>query len=160
MSAIIHGSPLIITRVFDAPRELVFDACTDPKHLVHWFGQPKGATMPVCKVDLRVDGVLHYCVLAPDGQTIWGKGFYREIRRPEKLVLVSYFSDPNGNIVDVPGLPHESIMKFTFDDVEGKTRLTVQHDGVEQASPENQSLYKLGWNESLDRLTDTLWEMS
>lgn len=160
MAATIRGLPLVISRMFDAPRELVFDACTDPKHLVHWFGQPKGATMPVCKVDLRVGGVLHYCVLSPEGQTIWGKGIYREIDRPTRLVLVSYFSDPNGGIVDIDGLPHESVITLTFEDLEGKTKLTVQHDGLEAASAANQSFYKLGWNESLDRLADALWGLS
>lgn len=148
---------LVITRVFDAPRSLVFRAWTQPEHLVHWWGQPNGATMPYCKVDLRVGGALHYCVHLPEGQVIWGKGVYREIIEPERLVFADYFSDEQGNVIEPPpGLPKETLIISTFDEHRGQTKVTVEHIGVEQASERNQELYRQGWAESLDRLAGRL----
>lgn len=148
---------LVITRVFDAPRSLVFKAWTEPEHLAQWWGQPKGATMPVCTVDLRVGGTIHFCVKQPDGNTIWGKGIYRQIVAPERLVFLHYFSDEHGNIVDPPpGMPKESVITATFTERDGKTTVTVEHAGVEQTPPEMQQAYQMGWGESLDRLAADL----
>jgi len=147
----------VITRVFDAPRSLVFKAWTQAEHLVNWWGQPNGATMPHCKVDLRVGGVLHFCVKLPDGNVIWGKGIFREIIEPERLVFLDYFSDEHGNIVEPPpGSPKESLITATFVERNGKTTVTVEHGGVEQTAPEMQQAYRLGWGESLDRLAEDL----
>jgi uncharacterized protein YndB with AHSA1/START domain len=148
---------LLITRVFDAPRALVFQAWTKPEHLAHWWGQPKGAAMPYCKVDLRIGGTLHYRVQLPEGEIIWGKGIYQEIVEPERLVFSDFFSDEEGNIVDPPpGLPKETLVIATFEEHDGKTKVTVEHRGVEQASEHNQALYQQGWAESLDRLAERL----
>lgn len=148
---------LVLTRMFDAPRDLVFRAWTQPEHLVHWWGQPNGATMPHCRVDLRVGGALHYCVHLPDGQLIWGKGVYREIVEPERLVFADYFSDEQGNVVEPPpGLPKETLVIATFEEHGGKTKVTIEHVGVEQASEQNRQLYRQGWADSLDRLAARL----
>ncbi len=76
---------LVITRVFDAPRDLVFKAWTEPERLMRWWG-PKGFTTPFCKVDLRPGGVFHYCLRSPEGRDVWGKGVYREIVEPERII--------------------------------------------------------------------------
>jgi uncharacterized protein YndB with AHSA1/START domain len=78
------GSPeegLALTRLFDAPRELVFAAWTDCEHFARWWG-PKDFTTPHCSIDLRPGGRMHYCMRAPDGQEFWGLGIYREIVSP------------------------------------------------------------------------------
>ena len=152
------AKPLVITRVFDAPRSLVFRAWTEAEHLSKWWGQPKGATMPYCKVDLRVGGILHFCVALPDGNKIWGKGIFREIVRPERLVFLDYFCDEQGNIVEPihPGLPRETVITATFVEHGGKTTVTVEHAGVEQTAPDLQQAYQQGWGESLDRLAEDL----
>ena len=72
---------LIITRVFDAPRELVFKAWTEPEHFVRWWG-PKGYTTPSCTIDLRPGGVMHHCMRSPEGREVWTKGVFREIVVP------------------------------------------------------------------------------
>jgi uncharacterized protein YndB with AHSA1/START domain len=69
-----------ISRVFDAPRDLVFKAFTDPEHMKHWWG-PKGFTVIKSEMDLRVGGIYHYDLRGPDGSTMWGKFVYREILR-------------------------------------------------------------------------------
>lgn len=148
---------LVITRTFDAPRALVWKAWTEPEHLVHWWGQPKGATMPVCMVDLRVGGVAHYCIKTPDGGTMWARNIFREIVEPERLVFDMDFSDEHGNVVDPPpGLPGHSLITATFAERDGRTTVTIVHAGVERASAENQTNYQLGWGESLDRLAERL----
>ncbi len=78
---------IVITRVFDAPRGRVFNAWTDPEHFERWWG-PNGFTTPVCKVDARAGGILHYCMRSPEGRDFWGKGVYREVVEPERIVYV------------------------------------------------------------------------
>src|ERR1700739_5045499 len=75
---------VIITRIFDAPRELVFKAWTDPKHVAQWWG-PKGFTNPVCELDVRVGGAIRIHMRSPDGSVYPMKGEFREIVPPERL---------------------------------------------------------------------------
>src|SRR5438309_11815285 len=87
----------VVGRVFEAPRELVWQAFTEPERMQHWWG-PKGFTVIASKMDLRPGGIYHYGMRAPDGSTMRGKFVYREIVRPERMVLVNFFSDEPGNI--------------------------------------------------------------
>src|SRR5687768_16632849 len=93
---------LIAERTFDAPRELVFDVWSDPKHIAQWWG-PKGWTLPVCKMDFRPGGVWHYCMRGPEGEESWGKAVYQEIVKPERIVYIDAFADAQGNAVE--GMP-------------------------------------------------------
>lgn len=79
---------LVISRVFDAPRTLVWKAWTDPKHVMQWWG-PKGFNNSSCESDLRVGGTFHLNMSAPDGNTYPCKGIYREIKEPEHIVYDS-----------------------------------------------------------------------
>lgn len=118
----------VISRIFDAPRDLVFKANTDPKHLMHWWG-PKGFTMLTCTVDLRPGGMFHYGMRAPNGAEMWGKLVYREIVAPERLVVVVSFSDAQGGITRHPLSPQwplETLSKSTFVAKGGKTELTIR----------------------------------
>jgi uncharacterized protein YndB with AHSA1/START domain len=93
-----------ITRVFDAPRELVFKAQTEAEHLSKWWG-PKGYTMLVAKLELRPGGTFHYSMRSPEGHEMWGKFVYREIVAPERIVFVNSFSDESGATVRAPFAP-------------------------------------------------------
>jgi uncharacterized protein YndB with AHSA1/START domain len=84
--------PFVITRVVDAPRDLVWRVFTEAEHLRRWFG-PKGFTMPTCTLDLRPGGIFHYQLRAPDGTELWGKWLFKEIVPPERLVVIVSFSD-------------------------------------------------------------------
>lgn len=95
------ASEFTITRVFDAPRQLVWDAWTQAHRLAEWWG-PKGSTMKVAKLDLRPGGTFHYSMATPDGHEMWGKFIYHEIAPPQRLVLVNSFSDAAGNVVRAP----------------------------------------------------------
>ena len=152
---------LVISRVFDAPRELVFKTWTEPEHFVRWWG-PKDYTTPFCKIDLRPGGVMHHCMRSPDGRDIWSKGVFREIVVPERLVLTDSFADAQGNVVPAahygmsPDWPLEALVTVTFDEHAGgkKTKLTVRHAGIPPGADRDGA--QQGWSESLERLAEYL----
>ncbi|MBY6036624.1 SRPBCC domain-containing protein [Fictibacillus nanhaiensis] len=119
----VDGNVIIFERVFDAPRELVFQALSKPEHLSNWWG-PKNWSLPVCKMDFREGGSWHYCMESADGEMkSWGKTFYKEIVEPEHIMLEDYFSDEEGNINEnMPGTK----VTLTLTELEGKTKL-VNH---------------------------------
>jgi uncharacterized protein YndB with AHSA1/START domain len=143
---------LVITRIFDAPRELVFKAWIDPKHVAQWWG-PKGFTNPVCELDVRPGGGIRIHMVAPDGLVIPTTGVFQEVVEPERLVFItSGFVDEAGN----PGL--EVLNTVTFVEHNGKTKLTLQAVVVKSVPAVAASLAGMeqGWNESLDRLAESL----
>ncbi len=139
---------LVITRIFDAPRDLVFKAWVDPKQMAQWWG-PKDFTNPICELDVRPGGAILIHMRGPDGVVFPMKGQFREIIDPEHLVFTSSaFEDEAGN----PQL--ESLTTVTFAEHEGKTKLTL-HVIVTQAAPGVAGALAgmaVGWNQSLDRL--------
>ena len=148
-----------ITRVFDAPRELVWKAWTEPERFMQWWG-PKGFTSPVCKIDLRVGGKYLSCMRSPEGKDYWSTGVYREIVEPERIVCTDSFADEEGNVVPAtyygmsPDFPLEMLVAVTFEEHEGQTKLTLQHVGI--PAGENSDLAEAGWNESFDKLAENL----
>lgn len=150
---------IVITRVFDAPCELVFKAWTDPERLMRWFA-PKGCEMPFCRIDLRIGGVFHYCMRMSEGRDIWGIGIFREIVEPERIVYTDAFADADGNQVPPThyGLsashPAQTTVTVTFAEHGGKTRLTLQHSIPD--STEEREGTKQGWMQMLDRLAEAL----
>ena len=102
---------IVLTRVFDAPRELVFEAMTKPEHVVHWFG-PHGWTLSVCEIDLRPGGRWRYILQGPDAREMGMSGVYREIARPERIVSTESFDD----------YPGESVNTVTLVEKEGRRR--------------------------------------
>ncbi|MGQ0796280.1 MAG: SRPBCC family protein [Methanobacteriota archaeon] len=150
---------LVLARVFDAPRERVWKAWTEPAQFERWWG-PKGFTVPACTIDLRVGGKYLYCMRSPDGKDYWGTGVYREIVPTKKLVATDSFADAKGNVV--PGthygmsadFPREMLVTVTFEDLGAKTKLTLRHTGF-PAGPDR-ALAEQGWSESLDKLVASL----
>src|SRR5262249_23784304 len=118
----------VISRVLDAPRDLVWKCFTDPEHMKQWWG-PKGFTVVKSEMDLRPGGTYLYALQPPGGAVMWGKFTYREIVPPTKLVFITCFSDENAGITRhpmAPTWPLESMSTFTFDEVPGgKTKFTV-----------------------------------
>ncbi|MBO0862133.1 MAG: SRPBCC domain-containing protein [Chloracidobacterium sp.] len=119
----------VITRVFDAPRKLVWKAWTEPERLMRWLG-PKYFTSPSCKIDLRVGGKYLFCMRSPEGQEFWNTGVYREIVEPEEILVT-----------------------VTFEEHDGKTRMTLRLVGL---PPEMGEMAGAGWNCSLDKLADAV----
>ena len=142
---------LVITRVFDAPRELVFKAWTESKHVAQWWG-PKGFTNPVCELDARAGGAMRIHMRAPNGVVYPMTGVFEEITAPERLVFISSALDENGNsMFDVRNT-------VSFAEQRGKTALTVQARVIKATAQAPQYLkgMEAGWNQSLDRLGDLL----
>jgi uncharacterized protein YndB with AHSA1/START domain len=147
---------MVVSRVFDAPRELVWRAWTDPKYVMQWWG-PKGFTCPSCTMDLRVGGKFHICMRTPDGQEFWNGGEYHEIVPHEKIVSEMYFSDSQGNKVEPAeyGIEHEAIDGAydvtTFEYLgNGQTKLTfIGNEAMEEAKESGQLE---GWVEILEKV--------
>lgn len=140
----------VMERIFDAPRELVFKAFSECKHLTHWWG-PKGWTLPVCQMDFRPGGIWFYCMRGPAGEDACGKATYREIVEPERIVYTDAFADMAGNILE--GLP-EIVVTLTFTEHGGKTKLTNQALFASVADKETTLAMGMveGLTETLDRL--------
>jgi uncharacterized protein YndB with AHSA1/START domain len=138
---------LVITRVFDAPRELVFRAWTDPQHMARWWG-PKDFTNRVEKMNVRPGGVWRIIMCAPDGAEYPSQGIYREIVPPERLVFTNDAVDKDGNVII------DGFTTVTFDDQDGKTKLTLQTRGVAMVGYAANYLkgMEMGWMQTLDRL--------
>jgi uncharacterized protein YndB with AHSA1/START domain len=152
----------VISRRFDAPRETLFRAFTEPASMQQWWG-PKGFTVVKAAMDLRVGGTYHYALRAPDGSTMWGKMVYREITAPARVVWINSFSDEAGGTTRhpmAPTWPREMLSTLTFDDDAGGTRLTLtwsplDPDAMERATfdaPVSHESMRMGWTGTLDQL--------
>lgn len=152
----------IVSRTFDAPRESIFKAWTEPKLMSQWFG-PKGFKGEAVKMDLKPGGTYLYNLTSADGNKMWGKAVYREITKPSKLVWVNSFSDPQGGINRHPmnpTWPLEMLTTVTFDEEGGKTKVTVRWSPL-NTTPEEQKTFnesfasmEQGWAGTMDQLTD------
>ncbi len=143
---------LILERIFDAPREGVFKAWTEPERLAEWWG-PRGWTLPVCKIDLRPGGVWHYCMRGPNGEESWGKAVYREIVEPSRLVYADAFADAEGNTI--PGMP-EMVITIELTEHEGKTTVLSRTEFATAA--EKQSILDMGVLQGITETWDRLDE--
>lgn len=150
---------LVIERVFDAPRELVWKAWTDPEMFKRWWG-PKGFTTPMAKIDFRVGGVWHTCMRSPEGQDMWSTGVFREIVPMERIVTTACPSDAEGNVVSAAhsGMPEDAPLEMlwavTLEDVGGTTKMTLRHEGL-PAGPMRDGAGQ-GWRSSFDKLAEAL----
>jgi uncharacterized protein YndB with AHSA1/START domain len=117
----------VFNRTFDASREDVWAAFTQPEHLQHWWGPP-GASIEVARHELRPGGMFHYRMKFPDGRAMWARFIFREIATPERLVWLNGFSDERGGLTRnpwAPTLPLETLNTVTLAEQGGKTLLTV-----------------------------------
>ncbi|MBX7146338.1 MAG: SRPBCC domain-containing protein [Alphaproteobacteria bacterium] len=152
-------SNIVITRIFDASPDLVFKAWTNPDCLKHWWG-PKNFTTPFFTVDFRVGGIFRYCMRSADGKDFWGRGLYKEIIVPEKIVYLDGFTDEEGNLVSAKhyGLssdwPLETLVTLTFVSDQGKTKFALEHANM--ILGKERDMTEAGWGEMLDRLEDYL----
>jgi uncharacterized protein YndB with AHSA1/START domain len=159
------GQEFVISRMFDAPGDRVFEMWTKQEHLMKWFG-PKGSTMPVGKLDLRVGGTFHFQLRSADGQEMWARFVFREIDPPQRLVWVHSFSDPAGNLARcpfIPTWPMELLTTVTFDSQQGgPTLVTIRWSTLNATDVERQTFaaahgsMQQGWTGTFDQLADYL----
>jgi len=131
-------SQLVISREFNAPRELVFKVWTDPTHFAKWWA-PKGANLNIAKFDMVPGGMCLYSMKMGDAPEMWGRFVYREIVRPEKLVFVNSFADKDGNITGNPWMPvwpAEILNKLALTESNGKTTLTLKGGPINATAEE------------------------
>lgn len=151
---------LMLNRVFNAPRELVWKMWTQPEHMAKWWG-PHGYTAPTVKIDLRKGGTMLTCMRAPDGKDGWFGGVYEDVTPPERFVLRHYFCDANGNklapaaVGFPPDFPDEMTMTVTFTDLGDQTKVTVHQTMPKQLL--DGGAYT-GWSQSFDKLAAILGE--
>lgn len=171
-----NNDGITIERIFDAPRELVWKAWTDPDMVKKWWG-PEGFTAPSIKVDLRVGGKYVFAMHGPAGsewdRTMYSAGEYKEIVPNEKLVVTDYFSDENGNMIapsdegQDSNFPRVMTVTVLFEEVEGgppgsetsKTKLSIIYpkpETEEQIEALLKSGMKEGWQSSLNKLEESL----
>jgi uncharacterized protein YndB with AHSA1/START domain len=139
---------IVMTRVFEAPRRLVFDAWTKAEHVVHWFGR-RGWTLPECEIDLRPGGTYRYVMRAAGQKDVGMRGVYREIVRPERLVVVEGFDDfPD----------HEAFITASFIEQDGRTTVTSRIVYATEAARDAVVAMGMpeGAGETLDRLAEHL----
>jgi uncharacterized protein YndB with AHSA1/START domain len=137
---------VVMTRVFDAPRRLVFDALTKPELLKRWFG-PRGWSLVVCEADLKVGGAWRWVLRGPDGRDMGMRGVYQEITPPERLVSTESFDD----------YPGESLNALILSEEDGKTTFTIT---VRYASQEiRDAVIKSGMEHGAAECYDKLAEM-
>lgn len=140
-SARAAGEDFVISRVFDASRDLVWQAWTEAKHLAQWWG-PKGCTIRVVKLDFRPGGIFHYAMQWQSGHDMWGRFIYREIAAPERLVFVNSFSDADGGITRAPfkdTFPLEIANTLTLSEQDGKTTLTLRGGPINATEEERKT---------------------
>ncbi|HEX4266311.1 MAG TPA: SRPBCC domain-containing protein [Steroidobacteraceae bacterium] len=152
------------SRIFDAPRKLVWKAWTTPEYIMKWWG-PKDFTSPVCRIDLRVGGRFTYSMHAPDGKVFYNGGEFREIIPLTKIVWLFYFADADGNRVSPAhyGFPDEdregNIDEILFEDCgNGQTKLTYTRNDP-TASKEEQEGAAAGFAQIFDKFAAVVAEL-
>jgi uncharacterized protein YndB with AHSA1/START domain len=153
---------IVIERVYDAPRERVFEVFTQPEHLRKWWG-PKGIDITVSEFDAQPGGKFFFGERGPDGATVYNTGVVREIERPSRLVFALHFADADRNRAAPPpfsGLPanwdDDIVTSVTFTAEGQRTRLTIRvQSGFTAAWGEGA---RVGWAEALDKLGEAIAE--
>lgn len=135
------------TRVFDAPREFVWKAWTDPELMRKWAA-PRGFTITHQTGELRPGGVWRACMRSPEGVDLWLGGSYVEIMPPQRLVFTHVWDEDGGQPA------HETLVSVTLEDVGGKTLLTLHQQDFK--SRESRDGHEAGWDECLDILAKVL----
>lgn len=160
---------LKIERVFDAPVDLVWKAWSEPEMIKKWWG-PKNWSSPEAKIDFKVGGKYLLAMRGAMGPgqpeiTTWSSGTYKEILPMKKIVALDHFADEHGNQIHAStyGLPEsfpmESEITINFEDLDGKTKLTVYYPSIEGIEGPMLSNMTQGWNQSLDKLQKNLQEL-
>lgn len=142
-----NSEELIITRTFNAPRELVFSAFAKAENLAKWWG-PKGFEIAVSQFEFKPGGVFHYSMTSADGFVMWGKSFFQEIVAPERISFINGFSNEQGDVTRPPfedAWPQEILNSFTFSEENGQTILQLSVVAI-NASNEEKATFESGFS--------------
>lgn len=163
-----NKSELVIEKVFDAPVAKVWEMWTTSEGMKKWWG-PNDFAGSVTKLDFRVGGRNISCMEAlidmgtiKKGQKMYGTGIYKEIIPLKKIVVTDSFSDEKGNVIDatseygMTGFPLEMLVTVTFEDLGGKTKVTLTHSGIKDISDADRVNMEQGWSQSFDKMDEAL----
>lgn len=146
---------VVIERIFEAPVALIWQMWTRPEHFKKWYG-PKGFTVPVAEMELRVGGKRLVCMASPDGSMrMWTTGEYTEIVPNERLVYTESPADEDGNPVSpaamgMPeGYPATTVVTVSLEELGGRTKMVMRHAGVPAESGAGG-----GWEQAFDKLAE------
>ena len=154
----------VISRSFDAPRDLVWEAWSEATQMQSWWG-PKGCAIEVATFEFRPGGFFHYAMNFPDGSSMWGRFLFRDIKQGECIVWLNSFSNEGCGITRAPfdaAIPLEILNEVTFASKAGKTLLTLRARPHGAAPNEVQAFEAMfsslneGYGGTLDRLATTL----
>lgn len=136
---------LVVTRIIDAPRSLVFKAWTQPEHIARWWG-PQGFVTIGCDMDIRIGGRFRFGMRSPQGTEHWKVGLYRDIVEPERIVFTFAWENADGT----PG--HELLTVVSFAEHGTKTKLTL-HQAVFETTAWRDD-HRTGWTSCLERFAE------
>jgi len=154
-----NKNDLLITHLFDAPREIVFNAWTDPEKLKHWYA-PDGCSIEFKSIDVKKGGQFHSVIYDPVHGDCWIKGIYQEIIIPEKLVFSMILSNEQGDIVSASTAgksdewPEAILTTVTFTAIGKQTKVTL-HQTVDESEAKKTGAYQ-SWFSMFDRLQTVL----
>ena len=157
-------NPFTTTRIFNAPRQLVWDAWTTQEHLQKWFTPPAFGGGK-SELDFRPGGTYHYSMITPDGQTWWGKWIFQEIHPIDSMTIITAFSDEAGGIHRHPlaeNWPLRTLSVSTFEDMGDKTKLTLNWQPYEATDEEIEAFNSAhdsmnqGWSGTMAQLDEYL----
>ncbi len=160
--------PFVLTRIFDAPREAVFEAFTIPECFCHWWG-PKGCSVDHLRMDVRAGGVTHYALRFGNGETMWGRAIYQDVEPPSRLSWVNSFSDADGGLARHVGheaWPLQILNTIALVEEAGGTRLTLTSTPLDASDDEcttfvgGHASMNMGWSGSFDQLDALLGRKS
>ncbi|MGE4170525.1 MAG: SRPBCC family protein [Candidatus Margulisiibacteriota bacterium] len=158
------AKPFVLSRTFNASPEILWDMWTKPEHMRRWWGA-QDFGVAYSKMDFRRGGSYHYGMTNPDGSTIWGKMWFKDIVLHKRLMFINGFSDEHGGIAQHPmnpGWPKELLSTIHFESENGKTNLTIEWVPI-NATPAEIECFNNGhdsmtggWTGTLDRLEEAL----
>ena len=163
----IVGPELVIERLLNAPRALVWKAWIEQERLAQWWG-PKGFALGVSKLEMKSGGIFLYNMRSPQGQEMWGRFVYRDVIPPKRLVFINSFSDPQGNITRAPfggdftHWPLEILNQINFTEEGGKTKLLMRGTPINATDEERATFTAVknnvqqGFNTTFDQLEEYL----
>ncbi len=158
------GKEFVISRVFDAPRDLVWMAWSQVERVAQWWG-PKGSKVRVLKLEVRPGGMFHYSFEYQPGKPMWGRFIYREIVAPERITFVVSFTDIRGEIIRAPikdNWPLEVLNTVSLSEKNGQTTLTLRVSPINPTDAEYRAFLEMfdslaqGYGGTMDQLGDHL----
>ncbi|MEP7196511.1 MAG: SRPBCC domain-containing protein [Saprospiraceae bacterium] len=154
---VIKTKTISINKTFNLPLTTLWKCWSEPESFKKWWG-PKEYTCPDCKIEFKVGGKMLASMQDTKSKKIWSTGTYQEIIPQKKIVVTDSFADEKGNIVsatyyNMPAMALECLVTIQMEEINGKTNLTIQHEGL---APEIADECIKGWQSSLDKLEENI----